>query len=118
MNEPKNCRKCGKECFGTYCRECFSIKGRSNSARNRGHKHYIMKLEKKVIIHKLSYSKDSYENEGSNGPLRKLKRYFCIQACSTTKDKLSYRWDKVTCKNCLKWRKKENGFELKNTGTK
>ena len=30
--------------------------------------------------------------------------YLCNQAVTPTEEKLVYRWDKVTCKNCLKQR--------------
>lgn len=33
-------------------------------------------------------------------------RYLCNQAVGTTPSKSSYRWDKVTCKNCLRGKSK------------
>jgi len=48
-------------------------------------------------IHKIIYKKDCYPYDN-----KKHSRYLCNQACNTTKEKSSYKWNKVTCKNCLR----------------
>ena len=35
----------------------------------------------------------------------KGRRYLCIGACGTTKEKSTKDWKKVTCKNCLRYKK-------------
>lgn len=51
-----------------------------------------------MIIHKIIYSTDHYPYNGKKQPY-----YLCIQACSTTKAKSSYLWNKVTCQNCRRY---------------
>lgn len=35
-----------------------------------------------------------------------IMKYVCIRACATTKSKSTRDWSKVTCKNCLKQKKR------------
>lgn len=46
----------------------------------------------------------SYADEGRY--LCNQRRYLCNQAVNVTRDKCSYFWNKVTCKNCLKQKPK------------
>lgn len=43
---------------------------------------------KHKTFHSIRYGKGEY--------------YLCNQAVNVTPEKVVYRWDKVTCKNCLK----------------
>jgi hypothetical protein len=54
-------------------------------------------LKKRSIIHKSLHSIRYGNPEG--------EYYLCNEAVKVNSDKMSYRWNKVTCKNCLKQRK-------------
>lgn len=55
-----------------------------------------------MIKHKTIFTKDWV----TSGVKRKV--YLCNWACGTTPEKSSYRWNKVTCKNCLKLKPTQN----------
>ena len=55
-----------------------------------------LKVEKIKIIHKTIFNKKWLTTDVDE------RRYLCNQATNITSDKCSYRWNKVTCKNCLK----------------
>ena len=58
-----------------------------------------------MIIHKAVYHRDEFITPKGSCVLRKKMIYLCNFAVNPTKEKLSYRWNKVTCKNCLKQKK-------------
>jgi len=61
-----------------------------------------------MIIHKLIFSKEYFEKIPNTTRLRRSYLYLCNQAVTPTLNKLSYRWNKVTCKNCLKQKHSHN----------
>lgn len=68
-------------------------------------------------IHKSVYHRDEIVTPQYSYVLRKKLIYLCNFAVNSKKEKMSYRWNKVTCKNCLKHKKPDNSLNSEqNTG--
>ena len=59
-----------------------------------------------MIIHKTRNIRYSFKKVEHSSRLTLARGYLCNHAIGIGNDfKMSFRWDKVTCKNCLKQKK-------------